>query len=509
MSDCLWLERPARWRGWAVALLLGVAFLPAVPLLGQGLLAGSGVTPAPLGNSVAVALLAAVSAWALGLPAGVLAALYDFPGRRLLLALPLLALLAPPFLWAVGWSNLAVRLGPPFPAVFAGTSGCAVVFGTTALPLVLLSAYAASTALSGSQVDAARLAGGERTVLWQVGRHAAMPAAVAAALAGALTLADPGPGFIFELPTAASEILTTFAVRHDFALAGRQWAIVLAVVLAPAGLFAVLAAPRLAREMLARPARSLPRVRHRLLGTAGCALALAAAAATLAPLVGLTLAVPTAADFGQAWRDVARTAGNTLLYAGGAAVVATAVGLALAVSAGRSGRLRTVCLAACLVLFALPPDLGALGAVQAASAAPAWTDPLLRSRFTVCLVLGLRFVPVAAVLGLRAWGALPASWTAAAALHGVPLTRYLARVVVPFLLPAAAIAMCLVAPLALADYGTVQLLAPPGEGSLPQNIVTVMANTREARSAALCLIYVALAAGALAGVWALTRKGAA
>jgi len=39
--------------------------------------------------------------------------------------------------------------------------------------------------------------------------------------------------------------------------------------------------------------------------------------------------------------------------------------------------------------------------------------------------------------------------------------------------------------------------------------VTVMANTRDARTASLCLVYIALAAGSLTVVWALTRKGAA
>jgi iron(III) transport system permease protein len=510
MSACLWLERPARWRGWAVATLLAVAFLPSMPLLGQALLAQEGgVTSFLLVNSAVVAILVAALSLAVGLPAGVLVALYEFPGRRLLLALPLLPLLVPPFLWAIGWSNLAVRLGTGTAALLSGRFGCVVVFWAAALPLVLLTAYAATAALPGSQVDAARLAGGERTVLWHVSRHAAVPSAVAAALGGALTLADPGPGFIFELPTAASEILTTFAVRHDFALAGWQWAVVMAVVLVPAALFAVLAAPRLTREMLARPARGLQRLRHRPLGVLGSGLALVLLVGTLAPVIGLTLTVPRIEDFLQAWRDVARTGGNTLLYAGGTAVVATVLGLALAVSAGRSERLRTACLALCLVLFALPPDLGALGVVQVSNKASAWTDPLLRSRLTVCAVLGLRFVPVAALLGLRAWGSMPTSWAQAAALHGVPLWRYLLRVVLPFLLPAAAVALFLIAPLALADFGTVQLLAPPGEGSLPQTIVTVMANTREARAASLCLIYVALAAGSLTAVWALTRKRAA
>jgi iron(III) transport system permease protein len=510
MSSCLWLERPAPWRAWGVTTVLAVAFLPAVPLLGQALAAGGGeVAPALLSNSLAVALLVGVLAWVLGLPAGVLAALYEFPGRRLLLGAALLPLVVPSFLWAIGWSSLAARLGPAATAMLSGRLGCALVFTAAVLPLVLLSAYAAAAALSGSQVDAARLAGGERTVLWQVGRHAVIPAALAAGLGAVLTLSDPGPGLILELPTAASEILTSFAARNDFALAGWQCALLTVLVLALAAPLVWLAAPRFAREMLARPARDLPRVRQSGAAIGGGSLLVLVLVGTVAPVTGLALPILRGGDFTRAWRDVARTIGNTLLYAGGAAVIAAMLGLALALCVGRSRRLRTVCLGIILALLALPPALGALGVVQAAAQAPAWLDPLLRSRLTVCLVLGLRFMPVAALLGLRAWGSMPPSWALAAALHGVPPAKYLSRVVLPFVLPSTAIAKLLVSLLALADIGTVHLLAPPGESTLPLTIFTVMANARESRVASLCLVYVALAAGFLTAVRALARKRAA
>jgi len=48
----------------------------------------------------------------------------------------------------------------------------------------------------------------------------------------------------------------------------------------------------------------------------------------------------------------------------------------------------------------------------------------------------------------------------------------------------------LVALLASADAGTVLLLHPPGERSLPLAIFTVMANAPEAAVAALCFVYV-------------------
>jgi ABC-type Fe3+ transport system permease subunit len=150
-----------------------------------------------------------------------------------------------------------------------------------------------------------------------------------------------------------------------------------------------------------------------------------------------------------------------------------------------------------LTLFSLPPALTALGVVQLAAAAPAWADPLLRSRFTVCAALGLRFFPVAAVLGMRAWGSTSAAWTFAAAVHGLSLTTYLLRVVLPVLLPTLTIALLLVALLATADVSTVLLLHPPGASSLPLTIFTVMANAPETLVASLCLTYVAVAVGLL------------
>ena len=89
---------------------------------------------------------------------------------------------------------------------------------------------------------------------------------------------------------------------------------------------------------------------------------------------------------------------------------------------------------------------------------------------------------------------MPPSWSDAARVHRVPRWRFLLRVAVPWLSrwawPAAGIA----ALLATAEVGTVLLLHPPGRGTLPLAIFTIMANAPEALVATLCLLYVALAA---------------
>jgi iron(III) transport system permease protein len=499
MSSCLWLERPGRWRPLAAGAILLLATLPAGPLFWEAL---SGQAAVPIGgsfatalvNSLEIALLVMLFALAVGLPAGIAAVLYQFPGRWILLPLTTLPLLVPTFLWAIGWSALTGRLGTTATAWIGGRTGCVLVFSASAAPLVLWTTYAAAQSLSGTQVEAARLAGAERAVVRYAARFVALPAALAAALAGVLTLSDPGPGQILGRRTAASEVLTSFSSLYDFGLAGRQCltlTLVVAVVTLP---LAMLAAKRLSAQILARQTRPVYRVPTGPYGTAITLGFLMLIVLTIAaPLAGLLIPLSSGPDGGRAGREVLRTGANTLLYALGAGLTAACLAVLTAMFVGRSERLRAGVLGACLMLFALPPSLTALGLVQMATAAPPWLDGLLRSRLTVCGQLGLRFFPVAVVIALRSWGALSPSWTQAAALHGVPASRYLRKVVWPHLVPSTGATLLLVGLLATAEVGSVLLLHPPGQGSLPLSIFTVMANAPESLVASLCLSYVSLA----------------
>jgi iron(III) transport system permease protein len=513
MISCLILERPGVWRTVGVATLLLSVVLPAVPLLwtvfvppaSTSVFAESAFGSA-LGNSIVLALGVAAVSLGIGLPLGVLTVLYEFPGRGVFLALVTLPLLIPSFLLAIGWASVAARLGASVSQALSGLPGCLLVMSTQGIPLVLLIAYAATSGLSGSQVDAARLAGGERVVFCSVARYVAIPAFLAAGLGGVLTLSDPGPGQIFGLSTAASEILTSFSARYDFARAGRQCVMLTALVLALAAPLVLFAMPRLASEVLVRQSREVRRIHHQwVAGVTVVALGVFVLIGITSPLVGLTLPLAGGTTFFRAWNELARTAGNTLCYAVGAGTVATVLGLLLAVCVGRNAWLKAVCIGAALGLLSLPPAFTALGIVQLAAAAPAWTDPFLRSRFTVCVALGLRFLPVAAVLSLRAWGATSPTWAFAAGVHGVPLGTYLRRVLLPILLPVGGVVMLLVGLLATADITTMLLLHPPGETSLPVAVFTVMANAPETLVASLCLVYVTTAMGVLTVAWTVAR----
>src|SRR5438128_8345318 len=103
MISCLWLEQPGKWRIIAVALILGLALLPALPLTVQALPAWQqfGIDrpfASALGNSSIVAVLVVGLSWLFGLPLGVCTSLYDWPGRKFLLPLAALPLLLPSFL---------------------------------------------------------------------------------------------------------------------------------------------------------------------------------------------------------------------------------------------------------------------------------------------------------------------------------------------------------------------------------------------------------------------------
>ncbi|MEE8176405.1 MAG: hypothetical protein V3T65_00240 [Acidobacteriota bacterium] len=503
MISPLLLEKPGLWRLWGVIVLFVAFLLPTIPLLWQSASSLESFTLGPafwwgLQNSLLVALTVSLICLAVGLPLGVLVGLYAVPARRGLLALAALPLVVPSFLWAIGWSALAAHGGRSIAAALSGFAGCVLVFSALGIPLVLLSCYSATRRLTASQVEAARLSGGERLAFGNAVRYAVQPALMTSALAAVLTLSDPGPGFIFGLQTAAADILTSFSALYDFELAGRQCLVLAAAVLLLTGPLAAFAAPRLSSAVLPRQLKVQTPVQHRLWSpVTSIGFLLLLFLTVFLPLAGLILPLfKVGTQFGRAYAVASQTLWNTLLYAAGAGILAILSGFLLAFLVGRNAGLRTLCLALLVLFFSLPPALPALGLVQVGSFSPAWTDPLLRSRLTVAFALGVRFLPVAAVLALQAWAGSSPSWSQAAAVHGLSLGRYLVRILLLYLVPPAALAALLVALLATADVSTQLLLHPPGQRSFPLAIFTVMANAPQSLVASLCLLYVA-AAGTL------------
>lgn len=507
MISCAIIERPGRWRWAGVAIVFALALAPVVPLalaalprdgadwLGAGFGAGLLRSFQAAGSVTLLSLVA-------GLPCGVLAGLYRTPLRGLLLPMLVLPLLAPPFLWALGLSMLRIQLGLPQDGLLSGLTGTTLAFATGAIPLVFFAAMLATRGLSRGQVDGARLAGGEGRLVRLALRHAGPVALLAALLAGVLTLSDPGAGQILGCDGAAARMLVAFSASYDFSLAARQALTLAGLVLLASLPLATVAAPRLSAALTARTSGLAPLAPNRRLAWLATALILAVLAATTGlALAGLSWPAIDRPAFARAWHEAARTLPDTVIYAAGSGILATMAGCTLAFCAGRQRHLRTVVLGGLVVIFALPPSLGALGLVAAAADAPPALDGVLRSRFTVMLWLSLRLFPVVAVFALRNLAGMSPSWSMAAAVHGVPLRVYLGRVLAPWLWPAAATSGVLAGLLALCDISSMLLLHPPGRGSLPLSIFTVMANAPESLSASLCLIYIGGFAAVLAIVW--------
>lgn len=427
-----------------------------------------------LGRSMLVGVIVAAVSLGIGWPLGVRIGLTSFPWHRVLLVLLVLPLLLPSFLIAIGFSMLWRGFG--------GAPAIVWAFACLGVPLATCAALAATLALTRGQADAAVLAGGERH-LFRLAMRAAFPlAGLAAALSGVLSLSDPGPGQIFGWPGAASELLTSFAARFDRALATQQ-AVVIAIV---AGLFSWplvwKLAPEVAAGLFARDVNHLSRAHAP--ATAGWLLA-TIGIFTLLPLAGLLkplLMQPW--PISRAWNEVTRTGMDTLLYAALAAAIAVAAAFALAWAAGRSPSRRRWLVAAALVLLALPPALPAL-----------WLIPW-SGRFTLGAALALRGLPFAILFALRAIGSMPSSWADAARVHQVWRPTFLAKVACPWCARWAFPAAAMAALLATAEVGSVLLLHPPGHGSLPLAVFTIMANAPEALVAMLCLFYVGLALAA-------------
>ena len=506
MLSCLDLERPGRWRILLIGAVGLCASTPSLLVLRHGLtggLLGPLAWGSALRSSVGLAAAVALVSFLLGWPIGTATALYRFPARGLLLVTTSLPLLLPSLLLALGWSALSLATGFPTHSSLEGAAGCLVTFAVPGAALVVLTALATTSAIPENQREATRLFGGERALYRIALRVSRAPASLAALLAGILTLSDPAPGQIFSERTAAAAILESFAARGDIALASRQCAALSLAALA-------LSLPLLIASLRGLGLSALTRVPRRASlrsvapASACTAFALLAVSAGLVlPAVGLALPLwrepspSLARAFEAAFGRASETALDSIGYALGAGALAALLALALAVAAGRSPRLRAVVLALAVVLLAIPVAAPALGLVTFAASAPGWADPVLRGPLAVWLALGLRFLPVASLLMLRAWSSTAPAWFEVAALHGISLKAFAGRVLLPALAPGLTVALGIVALLAASDVVAVLLLHPPGRPSLALAIFTVMANAPETTVAALCVAYL-LVGGALA-----------
>jgi ABC-type Fe3+ transport system permease subunit len=508
------IEKPGKWRGLLIMVICVIVFIPALPLLWTFITETAPTGQAigiikPLLQSFSVAIPAVLFSILLGIPAGIAAALYHFPGKRVLLALLTIPIIVPSFLLAIGLSQLRLHLGLSSDSFLSGWAGTVLVFTAPATSLVLFVTFLSARCLSKSQIEYVRLVGGELLLVRQVAKAVAATAVLAGILAGVLTLSDPGPGQIFGFPGVAYEILVSFSALYDFSLAAKQCLILTAVVLVIAIPVAVFIAPNIVASLLGKDIEPNPLLRNKRAGSVGFLIfSFVLLVTTILPLAGIIAPLFAQFPIVRPLQEVSRTLVDTFLYALIPGLIATLLGYLFAIAIGRQDRRKRNALIVMLLILSLPPALNALGIIKLGTLAPSWLDPLLRSRFTVEMALALRFFPIAAILAIKAFGSTPVSHVLAAATHGISLSLYLRRVLIPILLPSPVLSCVIVALLATAEVGTVLLLRPPGADSLPVQIFTIMANASTSLIAALCFFYIAGASVLLSVGLTLTHKSA-
>jgi ABC-type Fe3+ transport system permease subunit len=415
----------------------------------------------------------------------------------------------PSFLWAIGLSQFQQMFNISEFTHTSGALGSIFVFSSLLIPLTIYTSMLGVKSISSHQIDAFVLTGSAYWSFLQVLKRIAPITILISFLAGIVTLSDPGPGLIFGFPGAAAEILVSFSALFDFDLARQQCFFIAGLSLLfflPIIFFlgSYLTTVVLAQESFAAKLVENPTV-QRFATPVFIALLIIIIGI---PLVGLFKPLWQGFDFIYALKALHRTWVNTLFYSITAGLLSMTVALIVVLSFGHYQQMRVILVSFSLLFIILPSSFVAINVLEFGTSVSARWDWLLRGRFLVAAVLGLRFFPIATLLIMNRYVTISPTWFDAAKISGVSKIKFYFKVLIPFLVPTLALSVLVVSLLAMAEIGTVLLLRPPGEDSFPIVIFTVMANASEAKVSSLCFIYFIISALNLTILWAVFGKKA-
>lgn len=345
---------------------------------GDGALAHLWSTTGPLYlvNTIALALLVAFFAGAVGVAAAALVALAEFPGRRILSLALALPIAVPAYVTAYAYGDLfgpygliSEALGGSAPFDIRSLWGAAFVLALSTCPYVYLAARASLEARSDAYLEAARTLGATPAAAVFKALLPAGRAAIAGGLALAMmeTVADYGVCEYFGVPTLSVGVFRTWRGLGDVGAASQ-----LAAGLFLVAMLLVLIEEAARRGLGAEGARAhRAKKRRRLDGMAG---ALAAGFCALPILLGfLAPAAVLLAKLAEGRKggglDLGVAAGDTLLVgiAGSALALLLAAALAFETRRTKQPAARLAARVATLG-YALPGALLAVGVVALAGA---------------------------------------------------------------------------------------------------------------------------------------------
>jgi iron(III) transport system permease protein len=446
-------------------------------------------------DTAALGAGAAVLATAIGAPLGFVLARVALRGKPLLRIALAAPVLVPPQVAALSW----VVLGNPRGLVVRLTGrdllsdwtyslpGAILVLGFVFYPLSMLAAEVAMRRVEGQLEEAALLVAPPLQVLRRITIPLGAPGILAAALViFVLAVSELGVPGLLQVRVYTTEVFTAFAALYDF-----RRALLLALPLLLLCLMAAAVATRCvgAAFVITRRGGGVGPLRFDAWRTTAAAFAaivlLAALVLPLAVLAGeAARAESVPAVIAGSGKTIVRSL--ALAASGATAVVAVAVwlGYARARSGRRAGRFTDAFL---VVLFAVPSTIVGVGLIGL------WNRPgpigaVYGTDLMFLLGYLARLLPVA-TLGLAAsLRSVPVSHEEAAAVAGARWLRSMWRIVLPqarfSLLASWVIAFIL----AFGDLGVSILVAPPGDGTLPVRMYTLIANAPPSHVAALALL---------------------
>ncbi len=460
-----------------------------------------------LANTVMLATATAAGASVLGCVTGLALGVAKWRGRDAFRLVLLVPLSLPPYLHAIGWTQLlrsnglvARTLGdvfgcaPSLPTVYIQSfPGAIAVLSLAYFPLIALFTEKALALVPRSLPEAARNLGASR---WRVYRDVYWPCIRPAVLSGAaivalLTASEAGVPTLLKIRVLSFEVLTQLSAFNDVA-----GAVFLMAPLLVLGLFALRIAPILINiEISDRSSDAFLPLPAVSIGGWWRRMAFTSLAACIACVLPLGAIIVNALDR-DAWSAMAAMAAGpaskSVPYAAAAALIS--VGIAVGLSAVlRSHQKRTATLVQAVLVLGFTTPSAMLGlALLRLYGHPPLSNVVAPTQLVIAALL-TRYQILAYYAITSSMRQIPERMLEAAAVLGAGRWKRLVSVELPMIrIPIVVTLTCLFI-LGVADIGTVILLYPPGGETLMLALYSIEANSPRSYVAVLALFSSALA----------------
>lgn len=471
-----------------------------------------------LGNSMALASLAALLSTSLGVPLGIVLGKTGIPLRRLFTLLFTLPLLIPPYITALSWADvlggsglashfMSESLIKTTSSLLFGLPGCVLVLASTFMPVVMLATMTYLRTINPRLEEAARLVSRPSGVLRSITIPLIWPGIMlAATLVFLLALGDFSVPTFLRVDVFPAESFTQFSAFYNFGAATAA-AVPLAILT-----IAVLGGERLflrRRTYALRPAPGGDDLSLLQLGRYEPLMVIAVTVLCLVivviPLIALLMQSGSAGAYIRALHAVGDSLMRSLVLA---AVGATAL-MILGFLVGYLIHTRALAVwravdAWTVLLFALPSTVIGIGLIAL------WNRPATNLIYATPVMILLGYLAQYTALTSRATVAglalVPASMEEAAAAAGAGWVRRVGLIVVPLAGRTLMGGWLIAYIFCLRDTGITMLVYPPGYDTLPVRIFTLMANGAPDLIAAASVLMIATTVVPLAVLARVLRK---